>query len=164
MIFNRLTAQTEHNFISTLYLCVLNKESPALNRIQSCVTLQEGCALIRTTSALCELNDVLIATIKSYHRLEFFEASCAGFVTSIEEIFIIKFPCTSPLIAHSILPVGNDKINIQQCSTCHQGSRFNTKTSLLKQVFVRYPLYLIVSHLYKYSNLKLVFFIYIGID
>ncbi|CAF4164688.1 unnamed protein product, partial [Adineta steineri] len=78
MIFDRLGSRTEHNFVSALYQCALSKSPLHLNKIPSCATIQEACSIIQEDSTLHELNNALIATVKSYYLSNSCQNMCDG--------------------------------------------------------------------------------------
>lgn len=144
MIFDRLTNQTEHNFISAFYQCVLNKSPPSLDNIPSCATLQEACSTIQKFSTLKELNDNLVAVVQSFHLSKSCQDMCDGVSSSIEQIFIFKCSSTNQPTAHPILPVSEEQLDIKQCSTCGDNSTISLNNQIHKQVFIHCPSCLIV--------------------
>jgi hypothetical protein len=144
IIFERLNSRTEHNFVSALYQGTLNQSLSSLHKIPSCTTLHEACSLIQKTSTLHELNDALIAIVKSYYLSNSCQDVCDGFSSTTEHVFIFKSSSTRQLTAYPILPVSEDETNIEQCSTCGYHSTINVNMHVHKQSFIECPPCLIV--------------------
>ena len=140
MIFERITNRTQHDFISAVYQCAMNKSSPTTHSTTlTAVTIQEACTKIQSNNAHNQLNDILTSTIQSYYSCTSCQNVSDDLSLSIEQVFIFKYSSTRQLTAYPIIPINQDEINRQQCSICAHHSKINSNMDPQKQKIIQCP-------------------------
>ncbi|CAF3205771.1 unnamed protein product [Rotaria sp. Silwood2] len=145
VVFERILGSKTFNLVYAIAQCTLEKPSCLIDGIPQCTSIQEAISTIERHPLLNQLNSALMSDIKT----RFSCSSCYEASDSLEEqscqIFLFKSTISNQLVAYPIIFKNND-VNADQkyCTKCHCSAK-NLVMNVHKQVFVKCPLYLIVS-------------------
>ncbi|CAF3829497.1 unnamed protein product [Rotaria sordida] len=125
LIFERINNQNKVNIIHAINQCSFAEPPPLLDIIPYCITLQEACTIIETYHALNELNDVLIANIKTYFYCHSCHSTPDSLFSLTKQIFIFKLSSNNKVTAYPIVPGVDSEQGAQGCCTSCRSSTKN---------------------------------------
>lgn len=144
-MLERIFVSKTFNLVSAIAQCTLGKLPCVINQLPQCSNIQEAFNVLETHPSLIDFKNALTANIKT----KFSCFSCDQVPDSLEEqrcqIFVFKSTFSNELIGYPVVLKINDQNNYKKyCSNCTYVSD-NIVLNVHKQIFIKYPYYLIVS-------------------
>ena len=143
-IFEGVQYQNKLDFVRAIIKCSIDDHRFSLDKIPPCSTLQQTCSIIKSNNSLNELNNVLCASIKSYHSCHSCNAKPESRFTLAKQIFVFKINTNNDVVGFPITTLIDNQTYLQEhCSSCNSSNR-SVQLPIYKQILMECPIFLIV--------------------
>lgn len=144
MIFERFLRTTEHNLISAVYRCTLNKSLPPDSQAPPSNTIQDACMHIQNNDNLVDLKHALSTSLTSFYRCHTCSNDSVYRSTKNDQIFIFKTDVNGKYLAYEVISDVDDEVNNTKQCACRESDE-NVSIQIHSQLFTDPPHCLIVS-------------------
>ncbi|CAF0802050.1 unnamed protein product [Rotaria sordida] len=145
LVFERIFVANKYNLVHAIIQGTGLKCSSLINDAPQSISIQDALEIIQSHPLLSDLNNTLIANVKTKYICDF----CHQLINSFEEqsstIFLFKSISSNDLVAYpALFNINYENVSKKYCTNCNHSIE-NAVMNVHQQVFLKCPYYLISS-------------------